>query len=500
MEWIKLRSVRSTWWLAIAAVLSMAAAGGGVGLGYRSHTPVATAAQILNNSLGGAIAAQLFLGALGVLVMTGEYGTGMIRSTLAAVPRRGIVLAAKVAVGGGAALTIGLVASFAGYLSGQFAIRGTAIPAASLGDPAILRAVLLTGVYLGATALIGVGIGTMVRHSGAAIGTLFGLTFVPMVAIGLFGESGIAVGRYRPAVDAAELDRGDLARPRPVLRWDQRAADVRVRGGGSPVRRRAAPPARRVSGDNGRMTALRAPFTALALRQTVFCVVGVVSAVAILAVPAIVPALGVLVVWATGALSNPDAPAVGPVFLVGFPLTLALVVVLAAPIGRAMGAVHRALADRLLDVRVDAPPPRTSKRVGALVSDGPGWRAVGYGLLKVPLAVPEGYGAFCYVFGLVNLSYPVWWPLFRNHPSGTSLGPVRALTPFGAIEARTFAGTFAIAAAGFAMLLVAPWLMRAGTDAGRGLPCVGCSARGGSPSGYANCRSAGPARLTTRRP
>ena len=46
MEWIKLRSVRSTWWLAIAAVLSMAAAGGGVGLGYRSHTPVATAAQI----------------------------------------------------------------------------------------------------------------------------------------------------------------------------------------------------------------------------------------------------------------------------------------------------------------------------------------------------------------------------------------------------------------------------------------------------------------------
>ena len=198
MEWIKLRTVRSTWWLAIAAIVAMAAAGAGVGLGYRSHTPVATAAQILDNSLGGAIAAQLFLGALGVLVMTGEYGTGMIRSTLAAVPRRGIVLAAKVAVGGGAALTIGLVASFAGYLSGQLAIRGTAIPAASLGDPAILRAVLLTGVYLGATALIGVGIGTMVRHSGAAIGTLFGLTFVPMVAIGLFGESGIAVGRYVP--------------------------------------------------------------------------------------------------------------------------------------------------------------------------------------------------------------------------------------------------------------------------------------------------------------
>jgi hypothetical protein len=198
MERIKLRSVRSTWWLAIAAVVSMAAAGAGVGLGYRSHTPVATAAQILNNSLGGAILAQLLLGALGVLMVTGEYGTGMIRSTFAAVPRRRIVLAAKVAVCGGAALTVGLVSSFAGYLSGQLAIRGTAIPAASLGDPAILRAVLLTGVYLGVTALIGVGIGTIVRHSGAAIGTLFGLMFVPMIVAGLFGESGIQVGRFVP--------------------------------------------------------------------------------------------------------------------------------------------------------------------------------------------------------------------------------------------------------------------------------------------------------------
>jgi len=124
-----------------------------------------------------------------------------------------------------------------------------------------------------------------------------------------------------------------------------------------------------------------------------------------------------------------------------------------------MGAVHRSLAARLLDAHVDAPPPRLRKTI----SDGPGWRAIGYALLKVPLAIPEGYGAFCYVFGLVNLSYPVWWPLFRNHPAGTSLGPVQALTPFGTIGARTFAGSLLIAAAGLAMLLVAPWLMRAGT-------------------------------------
>jgi hypothetical protein len=156
-----------------------------------------------------------------------------------------------------------------------------------------------------------------------------------------------------------------------------------------------------VTSDNGLMTALRAPFTSLALRRAVFCVVGVVTAAAILTVPAIVPALGVLILWATGATSHRPAPAVAPLFLVLFPLTIALLVVLAAPIGRAMGAVHRSLADRLLDVHVDAPPPRLSRRtriskwVIALVSDGPGWRAVWYGLLKVPLAIPEGYGAFC---------------------------------------------------------------------------------------------------------
>ena len=144
-----------------------------------------------------------------------------------------------------------------------------------------------------------------------------------------------------------------------------------------------------MSGDNGLVTALRAPFTTLALRRAVFCVVGVISAAAILSAPAIVPALGVLILWTTGALSNQPAPTVAPVFLVLFPLTIALLVVLAAPTGRAMGAVHRSLADRLLDMHVDAPPPRLSKRISAVVSDGPGWRAVGYGLLKVPLAIPE---------------------------------------------------------------------------------------------------------------
>jgi ABC-2 type transport system permease protein len=198
MEWIKVRSTRSSWWLIAASLLAMAAAGAGVGIGYRSHSPLATTAQIVNNSLAGAVLAQLLIGALGVLVVTSEYSTGMIRATFAAIPHRRLVLAAKATVYGAAALAVGLVASIVGFLSGQLAIGGTAIPHASLADPAMLRPVLLTGVYLGVVGLLGVGVGTIIRHTGGAIGTLFAGVFVPMIIAGMFGESGIAVGRFVP--------------------------------------------------------------------------------------------------------------------------------------------------------------------------------------------------------------------------------------------------------------------------------------------------------------
>jgi ABC-type transport system involved in multi-copper enzyme maturation permease subunit len=198
MEWIKLRSIRSTWWLAIAAVLAMVATGVGVGLGYRGHQPVATAAQIVDNSLGGSVLAQLFLGALGVLVVTSEYSSGTIRATFAAEPRRSAVLTAKVAVFGGTALVVGLVASVAGYVAGQLAITGSAVPHASLGDPLVLRATVLTGVYLGLTGVLGLALGAIVHHSGGAIGALYGGLFVPMILVGVIGAGSYAVGRFVP--------------------------------------------------------------------------------------------------------------------------------------------------------------------------------------------------------------------------------------------------------------------------------------------------------------
>jgi ABC-2 type transport system permease protein len=198
MEWIKLRSVRSTWWLLLATVAAMTAAGAGVGIGYRGHRPLASAAQIVDNALAGALLAQLFIGTLGVLVVSGEYSSGQIRTTFAAVPRRGIVLAAKAVILGGTALAAGFASSFAAFVAGQVSIAGSGIPRASLGDASILRPVLLTGVYLGAIGLAGMGLGALTRRTGGAIGTLFAGIFVPMFLAAIIGSAGIAVLKFLP--------------------------------------------------------------------------------------------------------------------------------------------------------------------------------------------------------------------------------------------------------------------------------------------------------------
>src|SRR6266542_3624223 len=179
MEWIKLRSVRSTGWLLVFVVLAMIGTGIGVGAGYRSHLPVATAAQIVNNSLGGAALAQLLIGALGVLIATSEYSSGIIRATLAAIPHRGLVLVAKLVTFGAVAFPVGELAAFAAYAAGQATIAGSPVPHASLGDPAVLRPVLLTGAYLG---LIG----------------LFGVLVVPMFVLVMFGPAGLAAAKFVP--------------------------------------------------------------------------------------------------------------------------------------------------------------------------------------------------------------------------------------------------------------------------------------------------------------
>jgi ABC-2 type transport system permease protein len=115
-------------------------------------------------------------------VITGEYGSGSIRSTLAAVPNRTRMLAAKVAVFWAAALVVGEVVTWLSFIAGNLA-AGPA-PHAGLGQPGVTRAVLLTGVSLSLLGLFALGIGTLVRNSAGAIATFVGVLFVVPLVLG----------------------------------------------------------------------------------------------------------------------------------------------------------------------------------------------------------------------------------------------------------------------------------------------------------------------------
>ena len=180
----------------------------------------------------GLVLGQLLLGTLGVLAITTEFSSGMIRATFAAVPRRPLVLAAKAAVLGAIALAAGELSAFAAFLADQVVLKAPA-PHAALGQPGVLRAVLRAGAYPALIALIGLGLGALIRHTAGAICALVGVLFVLPCCL--------SVPRFRtrrriPAPPDGELaDRGQAARAHAVDRADLRPA-VRVCDGRARVR------------------------------------------------------------------------------------------------------------------------------------------------------------------------------------------------------------------------------------------------------------------------
>jgi len=179
-EWRKLVSLRSTVWallitLAGTVLVSYLSAHGArhgrqpAGF-YRGFDPT-------NTALAGLALGSLVIGIFGVLSMTGEYGSGTIRSSLAAVPRRRVFFAAKVIVLGTCALVVGMVMSFVSFYVGQAVLSGGA-PTATLSDPGVLRVLLESGAFLALLALFGVGLGAMIRHSAGAIATCVGCTLL----------------------------------------------------------------------------------------------------------------------------------------------------------------------------------------------------------------------------------------------------------------------------------------------------------------------------------
>lgn len=219
MEWIKLRSLRSTFWTLIVTVIGTVGIGVAVLGSYQAkHFEEMSERQrdafdSTNMAFAGTIIAMLAMGVLGVLAMTGEYSSGMIRATLAAIPRRPMVLLAKAAVFGGLALAVGEAVVLANFLASQ-AVLTKAAPHASLGDPAVLRAVLLTGAFLALLGLVGLGLGAIIRHTAGAITTFVGGLFVaPMIILSAGGETvRNTVGKFVPMF----IDENSVGAVKPV--------------------------------------------------------------------------------------------------------------------------------------------------------------------------------------------------------------------------------------------------------------------------------------------
>jgi ABC-2 type transport system permease protein len=215
-EFTKLRSVRSTYWTIASLVI--------VSVGFAAIAGFAIANNLHNNpankagmdatqaSLGAFFElGQLIIAVLGALTITSEYSTGMIRTSLTAMPRRGTVYAAKLAVFTTVALAVSLVTSFIAFFVGQAAMSGSGVSASLLhsitipanaivnGSPnsvtfsgtivispgTVLTAIIGTALFVTTVALIAFGLGSIIRHTAGAVTSAIGLMFVLPIIVQL---------------------------------------------------------------------------------------------------------------------------------------------------------------------------------------------------------------------------------------------------------------------------------------------------------------------------
>jgi ABC-type transport system involved in multi-copper enzyme maturation permease subunit len=184
-EWTKLRALRSTWWcglITVVLIVGLGAAIAGSGAPYRISAGNSAAGGV-TISLVGILFAQLVIGMLGVLAFSGEYGTGMIRATLAVVPARLPVLWAKLIVLAGLVLPLSLLAAVAEFFTATALESARGGSALSLSDPGVLREVAGASLYLTVIAVIGVVLGALLRRTAAGL-SVFAAAFlvVPLVA------------------------------------------------------------------------------------------------------------------------------------------------------------------------------------------------------------------------------------------------------------------------------------------------------------------------------
>jgi len=181
-EWTKFRSLRSTsitLAVAIALTVGIGALISAVTAARYGDMPPARKAHFnaIITSLNGVRISQLAVGVLGVLLITGEYATGMIRSSLTVIPKRLPILWAKMAVFAGTVGITSIASTIAAFYLGQALLAGKHLNA-SITDPGAARMVIGAGIYLLLIGLIGMGLGTLLRNTAGGISALVALFFV----------------------------------------------------------------------------------------------------------------------------------------------------------------------------------------------------------------------------------------------------------------------------------------------------------------------------------
>jgi ABC-2 type transport system permease protein len=204
-EITKMRSVRSTYWTLLALVVVTVGFGALASWGAANHGDHGPGFDATMRSLGGLYISQLVIAVLGVLVITSEYSTGMIRTTLMTMPRRGTMIAAKAVVFTVLAFVTGLITSFASFFLGQALLSSHHLNA-TLSQPNVLRAVIGGALFLTVCGLLAFGIGLLMRHSAGAITTVVGLLFVVSILVNLLPQSWqVNVDKWMPALAGGQI-------------------------------------------------------------------------------------------------------------------------------------------------------------------------------------------------------------------------------------------------------------------------------------------------------
>jgi ABC-2 type transport system permease protein len=226
-EWTKLRTVAGSAWLLAGTIAATVAVSTAATAAVRCPSGTACAVDTTKLSLTGIQAGQAIVAILAVLAISGEYSTGMIRITLAAMPRRSAVLVAKAVLVAGLVLVAGAIAVGGSVLAGRILWPGHGFTAArgfpleSLADGPTLRAAAGSVLYLALIALLSLGIATVLRDSAAAIGVVLGLLYLSPIILSVVTDPvwSHRLERYAPMNAGLTIQETTGLRGLPISPW-----------------------------------------------------------------------------------------------------------------------------------------------------------------------------------------------------------------------------------------------------------------------------------------